>query len=231
MKHLIRLTTIWLATFFILGTVNDRAMGYEFRVLIDAGHGGVDRGAQVSRRVFEKDVTLAIAKKIAEILSHEPSVDTVLTRLDDREVTLEARRSVMKSANADLFISLHINAGFGMTASGYEIYFSEFPDTEQKEPEAGDVIDDMLETTYINNSIRFSNIVDRELGRVFPREGRGLRGAPMAILEDAPLAAVLIELGFASNVDNRRALRDNNTQERLAGVIADSIKIYFAGAR
>lgn len=197
------------------------------RVVIDPGHGGGDRGVQLSRNVFEKDVTLAIARQIEAQLAADQAITVVLTRSNDQALSLDARRNAIRMSNADLLLSLHVNAGFGMRASGYEIYVAT-PGTLLRQGEGRQaVIDDMLRTTYLNNSIRFSNIADAELARLFPRDGRGLRFAPLAIMQDLPLSGVLIELGFASNVRNRDQLLETKTQEAIAERLAESIRQYF----
>lgn len=202
----------------------------KFTVVIDAGHGGDDRGVQLSRSVNEKDVTLAVAKSVEAILSQNETITVVLTRSDDRNLSLDARRAAIRSAGADLLVSLHVNAGFSTRASGYEIYVPASRGHSRQETDPGRVIDEMLEVTFLNNSIRFSNIADRELGRVFPREGRGVRPAPVAILNNISAAGVLIELGFSSNVRNRDALLERHVQEQAAAMIAESIRLYFGAS-
>lgn len=199
----------------------------KFTVVIDAGHGGNDKGVQLSRSVNEKDVTLAVAKSVERILSQNEAIAVVLTRRDDKTLSLDARKDAIRSAEADLLVSLHVNAAFGTKASGYEIYVPASKAPSQKETDPGTVIDELLEITFLNNSIRFSNIADRELGRVFPREGRGLRPAPVAILNNISMAGVLIELGFATNLKSRDGLLERHIQEDAAKMIAESIRLYF----
>ncbi|HET57751.1 MAG TPA: N-acetylmuramoyl-L-alanine amidase [Deltaproteobacteria bacterium] len=223
-----RLTINALSAIMLAITLCMPAAAADYKVVIDAGHGGVDQGVQLSRSVYEKDVTLAIAAKIQFLLASNGQISAVLTRANDLDISLDDRKNIARSANADLFISLHINAGFGMKASGYEIYFTGFQSEAGKESDAKDVVDAMLGTSYVNNSIRFANIVDRELGKVFRREGRGLRSAPVAVLGNLPMPGVLIELGFASNVKNRDLLLDEVVQQKTAEVIVESVREYFS---
>lgn len=218
---------VMLLTACLWGFLPSPGEAAKFTVVIDAGHGGDDRGVQLSRSVNEKDVTLAIAKSVETIFSNNEAIAVVLTRSDDRNLSLDARKDAIRSAGADLLVSLHVNAGFSTRASGYEIYVPASRGYSQKETDTGKVIDEMLEVTFLNNSIRFSNIADRELGRVFPREGRGLRPAPVAILNNISTAGVLIELGFSTNFKNRDTLLERHIQEDAAKMIAESIRLYF----
>ena len=215
-----------LATLF-WGTLPPLCKAAQFTVVIDAAHGGDDRGVQLSRSVSEKDVTLAIAKIIEDILSRSKDIGAVLTRSDDRTLSLDARKNIIRNAGADFLVSIHVNAGFGTRAAGYEIYVPGSGLARDKNGDPETVIDELLEITYLNNSIRFSNIADRELGRVFLREGRGVRPAPVAILNSISMPGVLIELGFASNVRNRDGLLEGRTQEEAAKMIAEAIRLYF----
>ncbi|MCK9229256.1 MAG: N-acetylmuramoyl-L-alanine amidase [Syntrophales bacterium] len=226
-KRYVLLTILVLMTACLPALVPSSAEAAKFTVVIDAGHGGDDRGVQLSRSAVEKDVTLAIAKSVKAIMSPNDAIAVMLTRPDDRNLSLNARKDAIRSADADLLISLHVNAGFSTRASGYEIYVPASKSYPRKEPDPGKVIDEMLEITFLNNSIRFSNILDRELGRVFPREGRGVRPAPVAILNNISMAGVLIELGFSTNFKNRDGLLENHIQEDAAKMIAESIRLYF----
>ncbi|MDD5476290.1 MAG: N-acetylmuramoyl-L-alanine amidase [Syntrophales bacterium] len=224
-KLTIPASIIFAACFF--GAFIHPAVAAEFKVVIDAGHGGEDPGVQLSRTVNEKDVTLAVAKMTGEILSRNKAIEVVLTRSEDKALSLDSRKEVIQSAEADLLVSIQVNAGFGTRASGYEVYFPSYAVPRNRENDHRKVIDEMIDMTNVNNSIRFSNIVDRELGRVFPREGRGVRSAPLAILDGISMPGVLIELGFATNIKNRDALLQKHTQEDIAKMIAESIRLYF----
>ena len=206
------------------------AWAAEYCVMIDPGHGGQEQGIELSRSVTEAAVVLSIGKRIEEILSPKKAIKVVLTRSDDRSVAVKDRKKAAQSAKADLYVSLHVNAGFGTKSLGYEVYFRGFDSTKSEKHTSKNVVNDMIETRCLNDSIRFSNIVQRELGKVFVRQGRGLRGAPVAVLQDIEMPAVLIELGFATNVKNRTMLLEKDTQKNIAKAISKSIEEYFSSA-
>ncbi|MBW2648994.1 MAG: N-acetylmuramoyl-L-alanine amidase, partial [Deltaproteobacteria bacterium] len=115
-----RLTRVVILFMLLIFPVSAGAAKYV--VVIDPGHGGSDMGVTLSRSVHEKDVTLAVARLVKKSLSGVNNIRIRLTRLDDRDVSMANRKKLVERSNADLFISLHVNAGFGQNAEGYEIY-------------------------------------------------------------------------------------------------------------
>jgi N-acetylmuramoyl-L-alanine amidase len=196
-------------------------------VLIDPGHGGSDKGVELTKRDSEADFTLDVARKIKANLARKKAIKVILTRSDDRDLSIEERKKIVSGSGADLFVSLHINAGFGITSSGYEIYFRGFEQKGQITPDSDNVVDDMIQTRYLNDSIRFSNLVEKEMGKIFARQGRGLRGAPLAILDGLKMPAILIELGFATNHKNKEILLEKSVKDRIAGALSKSIEEYL----
>jgi len=197
-------------------------------VVIDPGHGGSDMGVTLSRSVHEKDVTLTIARLVRENLSRVYDIKARLTRLDDRDVSTTNRRKLVERSKADLFISLHVNAGFGMNAKGYEIYYPVSDVPSAKKGSSGEILKDMTQTNRLNSCVRFAQIVQKNMGRVLPREGRGLINEPVLVLQPMAAPSILLEMGFATNPENKKKLKDKKFQKAVADALTKSINEYFS---
>jgi N-acetylmuramoyl-L-alanine amidase len=197
-------------------------------VIIDAAHGGADAGVMVTDKIQEKEVTLILAQLLQKELAKSPDIQTQLTRTSDKTISNAERVKIVKAASGEvLFISLHVNAGFGNKATGYEIFFPGFktPATDQNESKA--ILKDMEQNKYLNDSVRLAQMIQRNMENVFPRKGRGLRDAPMPILGDLSIPAVVLEVGFATNTDDRKKILNEKTQQAIAQALAKGIRDYF----
>ena len=197
-------------------------------VIIDAAHGGADTGVMVTDKIQEKEVTLILAQLLQKELAKSPDLQTQLTRTSDKTISNAERMKMVKAASGEvLFISLHVNAGFGNKATGYEIFFPGFktPATDQNESKA--ILKDMEQNKYLNDSVRLAQMIQRNMENVFPRKGRGLRDAPMPILGDLSIPAVVLEVGFATNTDDRKKILNEKTQQAIAQALAKGIRDYF----
>ncbi|MDD5712503.1 MAG: N-acetylmuramoyl-L-alanine amidase [Smithellaceae bacterium] len=196
-------------------------------VVIDAGHGGGDHGVAIGDKLYEKDITLKVARLIEKDMAHVPGVQVKLTRSTDREMSSAQRVSAIKALRPDALISIHVNAGFGKDASGFEFYFPGFAKSTKADDGSQEIIRDMGRTRSLNESVRLAQVLEKYLGNVFPRKGRGLREAPMALLEGIDVPAVVVEMGFATNPEERKLLADEKTEEMLAREMAAAIKAYL----
>ena len=197
-------------------------------VIIDAAHGGADAGVMVTDKIQEKEVTLILAQLLQKELAKSPDIQTQLTRTSDKTISNAERMKIVKAASGEVrFISLHVNAGFGNKATGYEIFFPGFktPATDQNESKA--ILKDMEQNKYLNDSVRLAQMIQRNMENVFPRKGRGLRDAPMPILGDLSIPAVVLEVGFATNTDDRKKILNEKTQQAIAQALAKGIRDYF----
>jgi N-acetylmuramoyl-L-alanine amidase len=211
---------IWLAS-----TLSATAAGHV--LVIDPAHGGKDTGVKLSRTVTEKDVTLAIARLMKENLSNTGNIQVRLTRSDDRDVSAAERKKILEGANAELFISIHVNAGFGQKAEGYEIYYLGSTIPSAQKDNSGEILKDMEQTIRLNNSVLFAQIVQKKMEGVFPRKGRGLRDAPVYLLQSLTTPAILLEVVFATHPEDRKKLKDTKVQNSVAGALIRSVKEYF----
>lgn len=203
----------------------------KFVLVIDPAHGGKDDGVQLARKVVEKDITLAVAALVKRNLEDAKNMTVRFTRMGDADVAMTDRVGAAIKAQADLFVSIHVNAGFEKEASGYELYFPGFRGQETakgaSKGESAAIVRDMVRTKHLNEGVRFAQILQKKLDPVFPRQDRGLRDAPVLILQNLTIPAVVLEIGFATNPNDRKKLQEESIQAAVAKAIADSVREFF----
>jgi len=226
-------------------------------VVIDAGHGGPDRGmiGPIGTPAWftEKDVTLSVAKKLATVLRAR-GFDVLMTRTTDTLIALSDRGRIANSNHGDVFISIHCNAPGSNTAAGarergFETYFLAEAKTEDErrvqdmENESvkfetganapkGDplnfIITDMAQNEHLRESSDLAQTIQQGLIDVHPGPNRGVQQANFAVLRGSYMPAVLIEIGFGSNQSEATYLSDQANQRALARNIAESVIAYLA---
>lgn len=196
-------------------------------VVIDPAHGGEDAGVVGVDKIAEKDLTLAIAQALKKELAQDANLEVVLTRDSDKTVSLAERRKNIRKIQPAIVLSLHINAGFGKASSGFEMYYPGFGEENEslkKKTRKGDAGD---EKKYLSDTVRLSRLVQKNLDGLFPRKGRGLREADVPLAEDLALPVLTVELGFATNSEEKKKLASGKTQKDIARALAKSIKSFF----
>ncbi len=226
------------------------------KIVIDPGHGGDDAGAVGKNNLKEKDIVLNVALKLRKILqTMKPELQIILTRDTDKFIPLLKRTEIANKAGADIFISLHCNSTFkkDKNLSGFETYYYYFKSDETSsiiEKIENSVIEkfegnvdinqmyinliknDMLQIQYINESRDLAIEIQKMLDNVLKIENnyeilnRGIKKANFAVLQNALMPAVLVELGFISNLKESDLLKDNEFQNKLAEAIAKAIINY-----
>jgi N-acetylmuramoyl-L-alanine amidase len=220
-------------------------------VAIDPGHGGEDPGAKGRRGTYEKNVTLAIARKLKAMIDQEPNMRAVLTRDGDYFIPLQLRVQKARRVNADLFVSVHADAFIKPHARGSSVFaLSESGATSaaarwlaKKENEADliggvnlDVSDpylkqtllDLSQTATINDSLKLAKSVLGELGEINALHKASVEQAGFAVLKAPDIPSILVETAFISNPDEEKKLKDEAYQEKMAEAILSGIKRYFA---
>ncbi len=213
-------------------------------VVIDPGHGGRDAGA-IGNGYREKDINLAVALKVAKILRAK-GYRVLLTRKDDRYVSLYARARMANRSGAHLFVSIHCNASRDRRASGMETYFlSESRTSEERavailensairydigyvkpdEP-VGAIIGDLLQNLLLEQSYRLALSIHRSALKMALTKDRGVRQAGFYVLKWVMMPSVLVELGFITNRREAKRLASPSYQRRLAKAIAEGIEEY-----
>ena len=218
------------------------------RIIVDAGHGGHDTGAIGPRGVREKDVTLAMAGRLARQL-RAAGFEVILTRSDDRYLRLEERTAIANMARGDLFVSLHANAHPRRDRNGVETYFLNVTDDRYArrlaarengalEGEEGGrgvqrILTDLDARASSDASRRLAQMVQRELtGRVRQTQGEvrdlGVKHALFYVLLGARMPAVLVETAFISNRAEEARLASPAYQQIVAESVTRAVA-QFAG--
>ncbi len=203
------------------------AMQKKHVILIDPAHGGQDQGIKLTNDVYEKDITLAVAQFIKKELSKESNLEVVLTRDSDKTVSLEDRGKIIEKIKPDFFLSLHVNGGFGKNASGFELYYQELSEDVIKGKKAAKDNKLQVKNKYRNESLAMAKIVQENLNVLFPRKGRGVRKADLPVIEGLSVPALVVEMGFATNSDEKSKLLSSKTQTEISDALAKSIKTFF----
>lgn len=220
-------------------------------IVVDAGHGGEDPGARGRNGSLEKDITLAVAKKLARLINAEPNMRAALTRDADYYLALQNRVEKARRVRADLFVSVHADAFMLPHARGSSVFaLSERGATSTaarwlaKRENEGDLIGgvnlatkerylaqtllDLSQTATINDSLKLGRHVLAELGGMNVLHKESVEQAGFAVLKAPDIPSVLVETAFISNPEEERRLNDDAYQERLARAILMGIKRYFA---
>jgi N-acetylmuramoyl-L-alanine amidase len=226
-------------------------------VVVDAGHGGPDRGMKgpigAARKIQEADITLAVSKRLRDVLRSR-GVTVLMTRTTDTLIALADRGAIANRAQADLFISVHVNAanpGWSdpRAARGFETYFLSAAKTEDEkrveamendasnydvglETNPGDplsyLLADMQQNEYLRESGHLAALIQQGLGEVRPSGlDRGVKQAGFRVLVTAHMPAVLVELGFGTNDSEAAYLSSGSGQQQLANAIADATMDYL----
>lgn len=206
-------------------------------IVIDAGHGGEDPGA-LARRVREKDVVLALAKKLAARLKKNAVV--YLTRNDDRTLTLERRDQIANQKSCDLFLSLHANAANNQRAHGLEVYYlnkatdqasrrlasRENRGTERHPRDIDAILSDLIQTAATEASAKLAARVQKSLVHQLGKSVR-VKTALFYVLVGAKCPSLLIETGFITHRQEAQRLKQSRYQRNLANAIAAGVEDYL----
>jgi N-acetylmuramoyl-L-alanine amidase len=212
-------------------------------VVIDAGHGGKDPGAR-GQRLVEKDVTLAAAEALRARLERDGRYKVVLTRSSDQYVALENRVQIARRADADLFISLHADAGTEDGLRGASVYTlsdkaahrsAKFVNKEDwfisasASGDSGvrDILLDLTQRATKNRSAAFAEVLLDGIDDHTPLLRRSHREAGLAVLLAPDVPAVLLEMGFLTNPKDEANLGSKAHRTRLMNAVGDAIDAYF----
>jgi len=222
----------------------------EFIIAIDPGHGGRDPGAIGRKGTREKDVTLAVAKKMKTLINREPGYKAILTRNRDQFVILRNRVKKARDNRADLFISLHADSFRSPRAEGASVYAlslngasSEAARRIAEKENASDLLggisladkDDLIasvlldlsQTATIQDSLQFGSNVLKNLRKVSKLNNKQVQQAGFAVLKAPDMTSILIETAFISNPKEERKLRSSKHQQKLANAVFAGIKTHL----
>lgn len=214
------------------------------RIVIDAGHGGHDPGAQANGLV-ESDLVLDIAKRVEKILMKQPGIEVVLTRRTDIYIPLEERTAIANREGADLFLSIHANASRRTAARGIETYFLNFATNADAEAVAArenagsqtsmGKLPALVQQIALHNKMKesreFAQLVQTNLVRGVRTQNKavvdlGVKQAPFVVLIGAQMPSVLAELSFLTNKPEAALLKKDAYRQRIAQALADAVLKY-----
>ncbi|MGQ3892122.1 N-acetylmuramoyl-L-alanine amidase [Legionella sp. CNM-4043-24] len=221
-------------------------------VVLDAGHGGHDPGAIGPHRVAEKNVTLAIAARLKQIIDRQPGMRAVLTRKGDYYVGLRDRLTIARKYNGDVFISIHADAFINQQSNGASVFalsqggatseaarwlaekenYSELGGVNLRglDDQSGlvrTVLIDLSQTATIAASLHMGNQVLRNLDTMTSLHNRKVEQARFMVLKSPDIPSILIETGFISNPREEKNLNSPQYQARLTQSIFEGLKQYF----
>lgn len=220
-------------------------------IVLDPGHGGEDPGAIGANGSREKDVTLAIGRKLRQVLEKQPNVRVVMTRDEDVFIPLASRVGKARKVNADLFVSIHADAFIKPDARGSSVFaLSEkgasstaakwLANKENqadliggvklnvKDPYLAHTLLDLTQTATINDSLKLAKAVLSELGGINQLHSKAVEQAGFAVLKAPDIPSILVETAFISNPEEEKRLIDEAYQLKMAHAIQSGIKRYFA---
>jgi len=219
-------------------------------VAIDAGHGGEDPGARGSSGTKEKDITLAIAKKLKNTIDKEPNMQGVLIRDGDYFIPLAKRVAKARKLEADIFVSIHADAFtkksvkgssvFALSERGASSAFAKFiankenesdliggVSIDDKHPVLAQTLLDLSLSATINDSMKLGRYVLDEMGKVNKLHKKYVEQAGFAVLKAPDIPSILVETAFISNPKEEKNLRSESFQIKLAESVVKGIKTYL----
>ena len=181
--------------------VKPQKSGEKHSIVIDAGHGGSDTGA-IGGGVYEKNITLDLAKRIEDILIKK-GYDVKMTRVDDSYVSLQERVDISEEYNPDIFVSVHVNSSVKPEINGIETHY------------------------YHQESVALAQTVHASFASAVPATNRGLFKSKFYVINHTTSPAILVEIGFISNIAERAEITGEKRKQATAQAIADGIQKYL----
>lgn len=230
-------------------SVTSSARGRDLVIAIDAGHGGQDPGAIGRAGTREKDVVLAIARRLAAVIDAEEGMRAVLIRDGDYFITLGSRTRKARQLGADMFVSIHADAVKNREVSGSSVYVLSLrgasdeaarwlaesenaADLKGGVPLAEDdllasVLLDVTQKESISDSVEAADSVLKALHGVGDVHGTRVKHAGFIVLKSPDIPSMLVETAFISNPADERKLRDTDHQQRIAEAILGGVRNYW----
>jgi len=212
------------------------------RVVIDPGHGGFDSGAVGPTGLKEKDVALDIAQRVNQKISETGRIKSFLTRTGDYYIPLSDRTVIANQYQADLFVSIHINANENRKAHGCETYYCsetasskeaarvaafenavlKYDEPFKKKPgyiNIEEILFNFERRLYWEESGKFAGTFQNRFQQALPFKSRGIHSANFFVLRRAKMPSILLETGFISNHDEEAELKKESVRDKIADAV------------
>lgn len=212
------------------------------RVVIDPGHGGFDSGAVGPTGLKEKDVTLDLAQSVKQKIAEKGRIECFLTRTGDYYIPLSDRTVTANQYQADLFVSIHINANENRKAHGCETYYCsekasskeaarvaafenavlKYDEPFKKKPgyiDIEEILFNFERRLYWEESGRFATTFQTRFEETLPFKSRGVHSANFFVLRRAKMPSILLETGFISNYDEENQLRKDSVRDEIVAAV------------
>ncbi len=229
----------------------DQKVARMITIALDPGHGGEDPGASGATGTKEKDIVLAIAKRLKFKLEELPNMRVMLTRDADFFVPLNQRVEKARKVQADLFVSIHADAFVEPSARGSSVFVLSEKGASStaarwlankenladavggvnintQDRQLASVLLDLSTTAQINDSLKLGKAVLGEIGGIAKLHRGAVEQAGFAVLKAPDIPSILIETAFISNPEEEARLKDNGYQDQIATAISRGIRRYFA---
>jgi len=226
----------------------------QFVIALDPGHGGKDPGAIGKRGTREKDITLAVARKMKKLINRTPGYKAVLTREGDKFVALRNRVKKAREQQADLFISIHADSFRSPKVKGASVYALSLNGAsseaarwiaekenksdliggislDDKDDLIASVLLDLSQTATIQDSLELGSDVLKSIGKVSNLNNKKVQQAGFAVLKAPDMPSILVETAFLSNPAEEKKLRNSKHQDKLAKAVFAGIKSHLKQSR
>jgi len=251
--HIFPIIFIFILGFWKLPASAQEKEKYHLRtVVIDPGHGGRDSGAPGALK-HEKDLVLEIGLRLGEYINkHHPDVKVIYTRKTDTFIPLIKRSEMANKHQADLFISLHVNANENKHVKGTETYVMGLHKTQSNlevakkenaailyeedysrkyegfDPNSAEsyIIFSLMQNAYLKQSLKFASSVQKNFDHSTGMINRGVKQAGFLVLYKTSMPRVLVEAGFISNPDQEKYLNTDDGQRKIAHAIGQAFDDY-----
>jgi len=224
-------------------------------IVIDPGHGGKDSGTMGTKRfkIYEKHIALAVSLKLGDYIKKSfPEIEVIYTRDSDVFLELKERTEIANAANADLFISVHCDGftnpqpfgasvfvmGMSKLKANMDVAMREnsaiyLEDNYQQKYEGFDpksaesyIVFSLMQNTYLNQSLKIAEEVEKEFSTRANRKSRGVKQAPFYVISRTNMPSILIECGFLTNPKEEDFLHSEEGQDYLASAIFRAFRTY-----
>jgi N-acetylmuramoyl-L-alanine amidase len=215
-------------------------------VVIDPGHGGEELGTQGSRGTLEKEITLAVARRLRTLIESRLGLKVFLTREDDRTLSLDERSAFANNHRADVFLSIHANSAVRPALKGAEVYYLTVERADEEARKKADqasttlpalgggsraidlILWETAQARYLEQSAALAGFIEQALATRVEMSPRAVQQAPFRVLVGANMPAALVEIGYLSNADQETQLATAAYQDQVAQSLLDAL-VKFRG--